>query len=135
MPTKPKSAPISPQLLFVLSILSGTLGWEVIVSLLAIFGLSLELSTGPVGFDVRVISFYMEVNPGTFIGLFFGYRAGQAVSGGASRRRRAGASRQSTGGRSTPRSGGSGGSGGTGSAGGPKGGSRNASGGEGSSGG
>ncbi|MFP4300654.1 MAG: hypothetical protein ACLFPW_13770 [Spirochaetaceae bacterium] len=88
MPSRSTPTLFSPQLIFVLTILAGTLGWEVLVSLLALGGLELPLSTGPVGFDVKVISFYMEVNPGTFLGLFLGYRFARSVSGskGASRR-------------------------------------------------
>ncbi len=88
MPSRSTPTLFSPQLIFVLAILAGTLGWEVLVSLLALGGLELDLSTGPVGFDAKVISFYMEVNPGTFLGLFFGYRFARAVAGttGGSRR-------------------------------------------------
>ncbi|MFW6250438.1 MAG: hypothetical protein ACOC47_04975 [Alkalispirochaetaceae bacterium] len=89
MPSKKKASPFPPYLLVILSILAGSLGWEVLVSLLALLGLPLELSTGPVGFDAGVLSVYMEVNPGTFIGLFLGYRAAQTLgSTGTPRKRR-----------------------------------------------
>lgn len=97
MPRKTSKAFLSPQLIFVLAILAGTLGWEVMVSLLALGGLELELSTGPVGFDVGVLSIYMEVNPGTFIGLFLGYR----MAGSVSTTGRRSSSSRSTGGRSS----------------------------------
>lgn len=83
MPSKSGKTFLSPQLIFILAILAGTLGWEVLVSILALGGLELELSTGPVGFDVEVLSFYLEVNPGTFIGLFAGYRLAGSVTRGS----------------------------------------------------
>ena len=73
---------LSPQLLFFMAIIAGTLGWEVLTSLLSLIGLSLDLSTGPVGFDSGVLSVYMEINPGTFLGLFLGYRGARGVAGG-----------------------------------------------------
>ena len=90
MATKQKNF-LSPQLIFFLSILAGTLAWEVLASFLALGGVVLGLSTGPVGFDAGVLSLYIEVNPGTFLGLFFGYRFGRTVA--ASGRSRAGGSR------------------------------------------
>jgi hypothetical protein len=97
MPGKTRNALFSPQLIFFLAILAGTLGWEVLVSILALGGLELQLSTGPVGFDVEVLSFYMEVNPGTFVGLFIGYRMARSAAEG--RRQSSGA--RSSGGRSS----------------------------------
>lgn len=93
MPTKSTNLPLSPLVVFILTILAGTLGWEVLVSILALGGLQLNLSTGPVGFDVKVISFYMEVNPGTFLGLYLGYRFARSVAGSAGRSRKPGGSR------------------------------------------
>jgi hypothetical protein len=109
MPSRSTPPLFSPQLIFILAILAGTLGWEVLVSLLALGGLELDLSTAPVGFDAKVISFYMEVNPGTFLGLFFGYRSARAVAGAPGGARRTGRSR-TTGARGSSGSSGSSGS-------------------------
>lgn len=83
MPSDSRNIFLSPRLIFALAILAGTLGWEVFVSILALGGLELEISTGPVGIDVGVLSFYMKVNPGTFIGLFAGYRLAGRVTRGS----------------------------------------------------
>ncbi len=43
--------------------------WEVFEYILARSGVDLNYSIGPVGFDLDVISFYIKVNPGSFLGL------------------------------------------------------------------
>ena len=55
-----------------LGILIGTLGWEVLERIVVQLGFELELGIGPIGFDLSVLSVYMKVNPGTFIGLLGG---------------------------------------------------------------
>lgn len=96
MSSRSNPAILSPQLIFLLSILAGTLAWELLAAFLALGGIDLGLTTGPVGFDAGVISFFIEVNPGTFLGLFLGYRFGRAVAGsGGSKSRRRGSSSRS----------------------------------------
>lgn len=96
MSSKTASAIFSPQLIFLLAIIAGTLAWELLAAFLALGGIELGLTTGPVGFDAGVISFFIEVNPGTFLGLFIGYRLGRSVAGGSTSRRRASAGRQTS---------------------------------------
>lgn len=55
-----------------LSILAGSLGWEVLERILAQWGLNISLGIGPVGFDLSVLSVYLTINPGTFLGIFGG---------------------------------------------------------------
>lgn len=96
MSSRSNPAILSPQLIFLLSIVAGTLAWELLAAFLALGGIDLGLTTGPVGFDAGVISFFIEVNPGTFLGLFLGYRFGRAVAGsGGSKSRRRGSSSRS----------------------------------------
>ena len=86
MATRSSSPLFSPAVMLILSIIAGTLAWEVLAAFLALGNVQLGLTTGPVGFDAGVLSFYMEVNPGTFVGLFLGYRFGQRSTTGSKRR-------------------------------------------------
>lgn len=55
-----------------LGALIGTLGWEVLERIVLQMGFQLDLGIGPVGFDLSVLSVYIKINPGTFIGLLGG---------------------------------------------------------------
>ena len=50
----------------------GGLAWEVVERICLRFGTALEMSVGPIGFDLSVISMHFMVNPGTFFGLCAG---------------------------------------------------------------
>jgi hypothetical protein len=63
-----KNLPVFIRLFFICVVVS-TIAWELIERLLAIGGLALDLSLGPVGFDIQVIAFSLQVNPGTLIGI------------------------------------------------------------------
>lgn len=58
--------------LYLYSIISGgaagTLIWEILQRFIQLAGIDIDISAGPVGFDLYVISFYFRVNPGTLIG-------------------------------------------------------------------
>lgn len=56
-------------LLCVLGMLVGGLAWEVLERVALRFGLEMDLSVGPVGFDLSVVALSVTVNPGTFLGL------------------------------------------------------------------
>ena len=55
--------------MFLLWSIVGTLAWELLVRVLALFGPDLDLSVGPVGFDVEVVRLYVQFNPGTLAGV------------------------------------------------------------------
>ena len=55
-----------------LGALFGTLGWEVLERIVQQMGLELALGIGPVGFDLSVLSVFIKINPGTFIGVLGG---------------------------------------------------------------
>jgi hypothetical protein len=55
--------------LCVLCMLVGGLAWEVLERVALRFGLDVDLSIGPIGFDLSVVALHVTVNPGTFIGL------------------------------------------------------------------
>ena len=55
-----------------LGFLVGTLGWEVLERIVQQMGLDLALGIGPVGFDLSVLSVFIKINPGTFIGVLGG---------------------------------------------------------------
>ena len=50
----------------------GTLGWEVLERIVQRMGFELALGIGPVGFDLSVLSVFVKINPGTFIGILGG---------------------------------------------------------------
>ena len=55
-----------------LGFLIGTLAWEVLERILLQIGIELALGIGPVGFDLSVLSVFIKINPGTFIGILGG---------------------------------------------------------------
>jgi hypothetical protein len=55
--------------LFFICIVVATIAWELVERLLALGGVSLDLSLGPIGFDIQVIAFSLQVNPGTLLGI------------------------------------------------------------------
>jgi hypothetical protein len=55
-----------------LGFLVGTLGWEVLERIVQRTGFELALGIGPVGFDLSVLSVFVKINPGTFIGILGG---------------------------------------------------------------
>jgi len=58
--------------LYIYSIVSGcaagTLIWEILQRFMQLAGFDIDLSAGPVGFDLSVISVYFKINPGTLAG-------------------------------------------------------------------
>jgi hypothetical protein len=56
-------------LICLLCMLAGGLAWEVLERVALRFGLDVDLSVGPVGFDLSVVALHVTVNPGTFLGL------------------------------------------------------------------
>ena len=63
-----KNLPVLIRLLL-LSMVVATIAWELIERLIALGGGSLDLSLGPVGFDIGVIALWIQANPGTLIGI------------------------------------------------------------------
>jgi hypothetical protein len=63
-----KTVPVLSRLLL-LSIVIGTLAWEIIERIVTLLGGTLDLSVGPVGFDVEVIALSVMANPGTLLGI------------------------------------------------------------------
>ena len=59
-------------LVLILGLLIGTLSWEVLERIIALTGRQLDLSIGPVGFDLHVVSVWIRLNPGSFLGTIAG---------------------------------------------------------------
>jgi len=57
----------------ILSTLAGSFAWFILEILLFSLGLPFSLSTGRIGFDLDIIAFYLEVNPGTVLGIIAGF--------------------------------------------------------------
>ncbi|HUX21981.1 MAG TPA: hypothetical protein VMW69_12140 [Spirochaetia bacterium] len=55
-------------LLVLLGMFIGTLAWDIVERIFAQAGLPFSLETGPIGFDIGVLSLYLKVNPGSFLG-------------------------------------------------------------------
>jgi hypothetical protein len=55
-----------------LGFLIGSLAWEVLERILLAMDIELALGIGPVGFDLSVIKLFVEVNPGTCVGVLGG---------------------------------------------------------------
>jgi hypothetical protein len=55
-----------------LGFLIGSLAWEVLERILSYMDIELALGIGPVGFDLSVFKLFVEVNPGTFVGVLGG---------------------------------------------------------------
>jgi len=53
----------------VLGMIIGTLAWEIIERLLLLVSIELDLSVGPVGFDVEVLAIWLSFNPGSLLGI------------------------------------------------------------------
>jgi len=58
--------------LIFLGFLIGTLSWELLERILTNFNIKLNWQIGPVGFDLRVLSFYIKFNPGSVVGIIAG---------------------------------------------------------------
>ncbi|MDC7127303.1 MAG: hypothetical protein PQJ46_17200 [Spirochaetales bacterium] len=52
---------------------AGTLGWELIEEIIKAAGLYLNLTAGPVGFDIEVLAIYVSANPGSLLGIALGW--------------------------------------------------------------
>ncbi len=50
-------------------LLIGTLAWEIIERIIGAAGSEIDLSVGPIGFDLDVISMYVHINPGSLLGV------------------------------------------------------------------
>ncbi len=57
----------------ILGIVIGSLFWEILERLISMGGINLDLSVGPVGFDISVLSVYLKINPGSFLGAAGGW--------------------------------------------------------------
>ena len=57
----------------ILAAVAGTFFWAVIERLLLSAGIGIPLSTGRIGFDIKVLAVYMEVNIGTVLGIAAGF--------------------------------------------------------------
>ncbi|MDA3940767.1 MAG: hypothetical protein PF693_15900 [Spirochaetia bacterium] len=57
----------------ILCTLGGSFAWFVLEIILNATGLPFTFSTGRIGFDLQIIAFYLNVNPGTVLGLASGF--------------------------------------------------------------
>ena len=55
-------------LFLLLGLVIGSVAWEIVERLINAAGLSLSLSIGPVGFDLRVLAVWIRLNPGSLLG-------------------------------------------------------------------
>jgi len=55
-------------LLFFLGLITGTFTWEILERIITLAGSAIDLSVGPFGIDLDVISVYIKINPGSLLG-------------------------------------------------------------------
>jgi len=60
-------------MLATLGAIVGSLAWELVERIASSMGFRIELSVGPIGFDLHVVALHFLVNPGTFLGLLGGF--------------------------------------------------------------
>ncbi|MCK4540885.1 MAG: hypothetical protein KAU17_01495 [Spirochaetales bacterium] len=60
-------------LMIVIGGVIGTLGWEIFERLLQLLGWNMNLTAGPIGFDIAVLAVYLRANPGTLLGSAAGH--------------------------------------------------------------
>ena len=56
-------------ILVALSMIIGTVAWEIIERILSMAGATIDLTVGPLELDVYVISIALRPNPGTLLGI------------------------------------------------------------------
>lgn len=59
--------------LTLLTALIGTITWLIVESIFHHAGVSFSLATGKIGFELQMISLFINVNIGTLLGLPFGW--------------------------------------------------------------
>ena len=69
--TKKNTQPLI--LIIILCTLGGSFAWFILEIIFASMGLPFSLSTGRIGFDLEIIAFYLNVNPGTVLGMTGGF--------------------------------------------------------------
>ncbi len=62
-----KTRPWLSRMIFI-GMIGGTLVWSIVEILFHNVGIPLNLTIGPIGFDLYVISFWLRINPGTLLG-------------------------------------------------------------------
>ena len=71
---------IQPLILIItLCTLGGSFAWFILEIIFTSAGLSFSLSTGRIGFDLEIIAFYLNVNPGTVLGIAAGFFVFKAI--------------------------------------------------------
>lgn len=75
--TKKNTQPLV--LVMVLCTLCGSFAWFILEIIFAAAGLPFSLSTGRIGFDLEIIAFYLNVNPGTVLGMASGFLVFKAI--------------------------------------------------------
>lgn len=63
----------------ILCTLAGSFAWFILEIILSALGLPFSLSTGRIGFDLQIIAFYLNVNPGTVLGAASGFFVFKAI--------------------------------------------------------
>ncbi len=62
-----------------LSILAGSFTWFILEIFFKNIGIPFSFSTGKIGFDIEILSLYINVNPGTVLGMIGGYFVFKAI--------------------------------------------------------
>ena len=63
----------------ILATLAGSFAWFILEIIFSALGLPFSLSTGRIGFDLEIIAFYLNINPGTVMGITAGFFIFKAI--------------------------------------------------------
>jgi len=71
---------VNPLLLVViLCTLGGSFAWFFMEIIFQSLGFQFSLSTGRIGFDIKIIALYLDINPGTVLGIASGFFVFKAI--------------------------------------------------------
>jgi hypothetical protein len=66
-------------LVMILSILCGSFAWFIIEIIFTAIGLPFSLGTGRIGFDLEILAIFLNVKPGTVLGIVGGFFVFKAI--------------------------------------------------------
>ena len=66
-------------LVVILCTIGGSFAWFILEIIFESLGLPFSLSTGRIGFDLEIVAFYFNVNPGTVLGMAGGLFVFKAI--------------------------------------------------------
>jgi hypothetical protein len=66
-------------LVVILCAIGGSFAWFILEIIFESLGVPFSLSTGKIGFDLEIIALYVNINPGTVLGIAGGFFVFKAI--------------------------------------------------------